>query len=210
MKKLLTIMITILLICVTSCERNTPINRDLTANEIAEVNKAFEPIITIDGQDNTSIINPLAQFMMSYYAQPEDMNFEYFLLYFKTENMVNQEPISDEEFLALKQNPNFPFEGTQTLEEMPVPIHRKPLHEVNDFLEKHMNLSIDDFNTDNLVYVDKPYDSFYNFTSDAGFPIFVCTSGKIENNFVYLTDDYSTLTLKKVKNNYYIYSYLEN
>ena len=184
-------------------------DRELSVEEIAKVNEAFKVFIPLEnGNVGEEILNPITNFFISYYEKPADMNLENFLMYFTTEDMRSQDRVSETEFLKLKENPKFKFEA-ETLADMPLPINRKPVDEVNKVLQKYMNITTEDLNTDNIVFLGEPYNAFYDNTSDMGFETFDCISGKIEGNKVYLYSEDAILTLSKTGDNYYIVSHLK-
>lgn len=214
MKKILNFMLAFT--CVMSlvgCMQAKPTNneaRELTAVEIEEVNTAFDALIPIESEEYDSMLNPIIHLFTSYYEKPQDMNFGEFLMYFGTEDMLDQTEVSNDEFLMLREHPHFSFDKTQTLDTMPVPTHRKPLDEVNEVLEKYMGITTEDLDIDGVPFLGEPYNAFYNHTSDAGFPVFTCTGGEINGDIVTLYSDHAILTLHKTNENYYIYSYLKN
>jgi len=93
----------------------------------------------------------------------------------------------------------WPFGADVTMDGMPVPIHKFSVETVNQALEKHMGITLDDLNgvgVDELIYL-KEYDAYYNFTSDFAAGFFVCTHGEIYGDIVRLYGDTAKLTLKK-------------
>lgn len=185
--------------------------RVLTENEIEMVNSAFRPFITLKNNNDQCMINPILFLLTSYYENPKDMDFKKFLMCFETEEMLNQKQVSKDEFLKLKATNNFEnyFDKTQTLDAMPLPINRKPVSEIDRFLTNYMGITSKDLNTENALYVGEPYNAFYNFTSDVSYPQFNCTSGETNGIIITLYTDKTVLTLHKIDNKYYIYSYLE-
>ncbi|MEF9984064.1 MAG: hypothetical protein RR806_07820 [Oscillospiraceae bacterium] len=183
--------------------------KQLTQSQIDEVNKAFEPLQPIDNEKYELIVNPLSFFISSTYDKPEDMNFEEFIRYFSTVNMLNSDGINKDEFELLKELSNFPFNEVETLGDMPVPIQRKPKNEINDVLQKYMGITVDSIETSEVPYLGEPYNSFYTFTSDAGFAQFICKSGEINGDIVTLYSDDMILTLKKSNDKYLIVSHKE-
>lgn len=179
----------------------------LTAEEVAAYNKAFEPLL-YDEEGNSTGINPLTLFLTSYYASPEDISLAELLRYYPSDADVTDES----EFEALKAAPNWPFGADATLSSMPVPIHKFKAATVDDALWKTMGIRLSDLSgvgTDELIYL-KAYDAYYNFTSDAGFGTFVCSSGERQGDTVRLFGDTATLTLKMRADGFTIVSFLEN
>jgi len=175
----------------------------LSADALAQYNETFEPLL-FDGQGNATV-NPLSHFLTSYYNRPEDIDLSEFLRYFSPSEDVTNEA----EFEALKAVENWPFGADVTLEGMPVPIHRFPVDTVNYALEKYTGITLDDLSgvgMDELIYL-KEYDAYYNFTSDAGAGIFVCTSGEMQGDIIRLYGENATLTLKMQGDGFWIVSH---
>ena len=165
----------------------------LTADELEVYNKAFEPLL-YDDQGNAISVNPISQFLTSYYDRPEDINLAELLRYFPSDGTVTDKT----EFEALKDSKNWPFGADMTLGGMPVPIHKFSADTVNKALKKYMGITLDDLSDvgmDELIYL-KDYHAYYNFTSDAGFGSFACMSGERQGDIVRLFDKTAMLTLK--------------
>ena len=165
----------------------------LTEEEIADYNEAFEPML-YDEQGNPSV-NPLSHFLRVYYDKPENLNLADFLRYYPSDEIVTNEA----EFETLKAEENWPFGADMILGDMPVPIHKFSADTVNEVLKEYMGITLDDLSgagMDELIYL-KDYDAYYNFTSDAAFGSFVCTSGEIQGDIIRLYGDNATLTLEK-------------
>jgi len=176
----------------------------LTADEVEVYNKAFEPLL-YDEQGNPIGVNPVSQFFTSYYDRPEDINLAELLRYFPSDNDVTDEA----EFEALKTAESWPFGADAALGDMPVPIHKFSAKTVNYTLEKYMGITLNDLSgvgTDELIYL-KEYDAYYNFTSDAGFGLFICLSGEKHGDIVRLYSEHAILTLKMKGNGFWIVSH---
>ena len=89
----------------------------LTVKEIAQVNEAFAPF---KERENVSYVNSVCSFFTSYYERPEDLDLVEFLRYLGIGGTVEDEA----EFQALKGAGGWPFQGVDSLDRMPVPIHR--------------------------------------------------------------------------------------
>jgi len=97
---------------------------------------------------------------------------------------------------ALKAAESWPFGAAVTLDSMPLPIHRFTAKTINDTLKKYMGITLNDLSgvgTDELIYL-KAYDAYYNFTSDAGFSSFVCSSGEKQGDIIRLYSEHAILT----------------
>lgn len=176
----------------------------LTADEMEAYNKAFEPLL-YDEQGNPTDVNPINQFLTSYYDRPEDINLAELLRYFPSDSDVTDKT----EFEALKDSENWPFGTDVTLADMPVPIHKFSDGTVNQALEEYMGITLDDLSgvgMEELIYL-KDYDAYYNFTSDAGFVSFTCTSGERQGDLVCLFGETETLTLKIQGDGFWIVSH---
>lgn len=182
--------------CCTFTGAKTIYNVDivpLTVEEVEQYNKTFEPLL-YDEQGNSISVNPISQFLSSYYGRPEDINLAELLRYFPSDGDVTDKT----EFEALKDSENWPFGADMTLDGMPVPIHKFSASTVNEALKEYMGISQGDLSglgMDELIYL-KDYDAYYNFTSDAGFAYFTYTSGERQGDIVRLFCETAALTLK--------------
>lgn len=176
----------------------------LTADDVEQYNKAFEPLL-YDEQGNLISVNPLSHFFTSYYDSPEDINLAEFLRHFPSDGDVTDEA----EFASLKTAGNWPFGTDATLDGMPVPIHRFTAKTVNEALKKHMDIALDDLSgvgMDELIYLEE-YDAYYNFTSDFAAGTFICTSGEKQGDIIRLYSEHVTLTLKLKEDGFLIVSH---
>ena len=176
----------------------------LTAAEVEQYNKTFEPLL-YDEQGNPISLNPINQFLTSYYDRPEDINLAEFLRYFPSDGAVTDIT----EFEALKTSENWPFGADMTMAGMPVPIHKFSASTVNEALKEYMGITLDDLSgvgMDELIYL-KDYDAYYNFTSDAGFVSFTYTSGERQGDVEHLFSETETLTLKIQGDGFWIVSH---
>jgi len=176
----------------------------LTAEELTQFNKAFEPLL-YDGQGSPISVNPLSQFFTSYYDRPEDINLAELLRYFPSDADVTDIT----EFEALKAEKNWTFGAGVTLDGMPVPIHKFSADTVNKALREYAGITLDDLSGmgfNELIYLEA-YGAFYNFTSDAGAGVFVCISGEKQGDIVRLYGESATLTLKVQDEDFLIVSH---
>ena len=179
--------------CTFTGAKNEAETVPLTSEEVEQYNKTFEPLLS-DEQGDSSI-NPLSHFLRSYYDKPENLNLADFLRYYPSDENVTNEA----EFEALKAEKSWPFGADATLDNMPVPIHKFSADTVNEVLKKYMDITLDDLSgvgMDELIYL-KEYDAYYNFTSDAAYGSFVCTSGEMQGDIIRLYSENAILTLKK-------------
>ena len=185
---------------------NTVRGTSLTKEEIAQVNEAFALVIRNEETNRTSL-NPISCFFTSAYNDVRELNFEEFLRY--CPNNDNQG--TEAEFEALKNVAAWPFDWVDTMEEMPVLIHKFPAQYVDGILSKYAGITTADLDTSSVAYLPE-YDAYYNYTSDFGPGIFTCTRGVIDGDTVYLYDEESPsetniLTLKNIDGTYKIFSY---
>lgn len=155
----------------------------LTEEEIAQVNEAFGPMV-YDKQENPIGVTPWSCFFTSYYDDVRQMDFEEFLRYFPGDGSK----VSDAEFEALKSVDVWPFQQVETMDKMPVPIHKYPSRLINQVLGEYAGITLDDLDTSKVAYLAE-YDAYYNYTSDFGPGIFVCTRGEVEGDTVRLYRD---------------------
>ena len=165
----------------------------LTVKEIAQVNEAFAPF---KERENVSYVNSVCSFFTSYYERPEDLDLVEFLRYMGIGGTVEDEA----EFQALKGAGGWPFQGVDSLDRMPVPIHRYRRTELDAYLEEHADITTADLtnvpeSSGELVYLPET-DAFYNFTSDAGPGMFICEAGRWEGKLLVLTGGGKELTLE--------------
>lgn len=186
-------------------EGNTP--AELTAEQIRQVNDAFQPFITAQG--NAAVLNPLCQFFTSAYASPQELDLGAFLRNFSAEGIVKDwyAQVSDEEFTALTRMENFPFGNVRRQEDLPVPVHKYEAETVDAVIHYYTGVHLDQIPGNGVLY-SEAYDAYYNFTSDMGAGIFACTGGVDFGDYVELYSDTMVLTLVKQGDRYLIYSYL--
>ncbi len=178
----------------------------LTAEELESYNKMFEPSL-FDGQGDPCV-NPLSNFLTSYYDMPEDIHLVRFLWYYPKETVVTDEA----EFEALSDAENWPFDNVTTLDSMPVPIQRIPAVTVNEALEKYMGITLDDLSGVGAAVYLEAYDAYYTYTSDCAGSDIVFTRGERQGDIVrlYSTRTYSEnsmLTLRLRDDGFWIVSH---
>lgn len=175
----------------------------LTAEEVGQYNKAFEPLLFDEQGD--SRINPLSHFLRSYYDKPENLNLADFLRYYPPDRNVTNEA----EFEALKAERSWPFGADMAWGDMPVPIHKFSADTVNEVLKKYMGITLDDLSgvgMDELIYL-KEYDAYYNFTSDVAYGSFICMSGETQGDIIRLYSESAILTLYRQGNGFLFVSH---
>ena len=127
-------------------------------------------------------IHPASYFLTSYYGNVRDLNFAEFLRYFPQDGSISDEA----EFEALKNLDSWPFKQAESMDDMPVPIHKISAASVNEVLRAYGGITAADLsNTDGVFYL-KDYDAYYTYTSDFGLSSFTAESGQQVENYVYL------------------------
>lgn len=171
----------------------------LTAEEVAWFNDWFEPIVQ-DKQGNDIGMNPCCCFLTSYYDDVTELNFEEFMRYFPGDGSQT----SEAEFEALREVDGWPFGWVESLEKMPVPVHKYPKRLVDLILGEYAGISTADLNTKDVAYLPE-YDAYYNYTSDFGPGMFVCTRGERDGDIIrlYSVNGTDLLTLRQVDDTSY-------
>ena len=171
----------------------------LTQEEINWFNDWFEPIVQ-DKQGNDIGVNPRCCFLTSYYDDVTELNFEEFMRYFPGDGIRT----SEAEFEALREVDGWPFSWVESLEKMPVPVHKYPKRLVDLLLGEYAGISTADLDTSGVAYLPE-YDAYYNYTSDFGPGMFVCTHGERDGDIIrlYSVNGTDLLTLRQVDNTSY-------
>lgn len=184
----------------------------LTAEETRRVNEAFTPVFT-DEENNISWANPLDSFFACYYRTPEEIDLSAFLEYGflpAEDGEYGQGTVSPEEYAALTELEDWPFERDRPQEDMPVPIHRFPRDRVDDFLTEYAGVKTEDLTAPwawDLYYLED-FDAYYNTTSDFGPGVFQCEGGWYTDGEARLTDGRAVLTLENREGRWLIRSFL--
>lgn len=182
----------------------------LTAEEIAQVNEAFTPTFE---RDNMLYANPLDSFFTCYYRTPEEIDLSVFLEYWfppPEEERDARDAVSQEEYKALTELADWPFERDRAREDMPVPIHWFPKDRVDRFLTEYAGVTTADLTapwTSGLFYLEA-FRTYYNTTSDFGPGVFQCESGWYTDEEARLTGGRSVLTLENREGKWLIQSFL--
>lgn len=188
----------------------------LTAEQVEQVNEAFDFIRWNENGEPRMATNPIMGFFTSYYSSPVEIELNEFLRYFSAYGIMDYEGIvSEKEFLALREikGEEFPFYGLKDYADAinrNAPIHRIPYDAVDAVISYYTGVSLDtleDVNASSVLYLEE-FDCFYNFTSDFGPGSFKCIGGMDHGTYVELYSNNSILTLIKEGNRYYIVSHL--
>lgn len=177
---------------------------ELTDYQIEEINLLLQPVFETD---EGMQVNPLSCFFTSYYEDVRNINLDDFLRYFPYGEVPEELP----EFGNLKAHENWPFGDSQDITDLPVPIHRYEEAVVKDIFSTYAGISLDALNGvgfDEHIYL-RSTNAYYNFTSDFGPGVFVCTDGRIIDGLIKLKSKTSILTIINVDGKYVIKSHLE-
>ena len=155
----------------------------LSQQELDAYNAVTDCTVRDESSDITGLdIHPASYFLTSYYGNVRDLNFAEFLRYFPQDGSISDEA----EFEALKNLDSWPFKQAESMDDMPVPIHKISAASVNEVLRAYGGITAADLsNTDGVFYL-KDYDAYYTYTSDFGFSSFAAESGQQVENYVYL------------------------
>ncbi|MEA1974010.1 MAG: hypothetical protein U9N10_00480 [Bacillota bacterium] len=179
----------------------------LTDSQIEDINFLLQP--TLSSPECTEA-NPLSCFFTSYYEDIKDINLDEFLRYCSYGEVPEEFP----EFEDLKRHKNWPFGDANISLELPVPIHRYKKEIIQNMFTSYSGISLDKLTGtgfEDLIYI-KSTDAYYNFTSDFGPGLFICTGGLVEDGIIRLNGksrSESVLTIIKSNGKYFIESFLE-
>ena len=178
------------------------VDRTLTQEEIGTINAAFDPTL-YDKQGNRMSTNIWSCFFTSYYDDIRDMDFAEFLMYYPSDGST----VDRHEFDALRNQEDFWFKNAESLDNMPVPVHKLSARIVELTLKEYAGITLKDLDTSKVDYLAE-YDAFYNYTSDYAPGIFQCTRGEIDGDLVRLYEETDNgtdiLTLRKDGDKYLI------
>lgn len=207
MKKAFLFLISILCLAVAlaGCWKGSDV-KELTSEQINEVNTKFEQLLPDVTSEGDFTLNPICHFFTSYYKNVTDLDMGQFVYYIPRETYLTEK--DEAEIEALKQSgAQLPFEE---IKNSPVPFGRIPYATVDKYLKTYANISLKDMtNMGNAIYSDE-YKSFYSYASDFGPGFFNCTGGTIDGDIVTLNSDNAVLILKRDGDNYYIVSHIKN
>ena len=190
----------------------------LTAKELENFRQYTESIWT---EYNTnwgsyhSGSTEISCFFTSFYDDVRKLNFEEFMRYFPGDR-ENPAQTTDAELEALKQMEDWPFWDVESLEEMPVPVHKYPRTRIDAVLMKYAGITTAELDTTGVAYLAE-YDAFYNYSSDFGPGMFIPYYGEKTGDTVTLwnvsvevdgsTNRLTKLTLHKNGENWQILSH---
>lgn len=158
----------------------------LTEDELAAANEALATMVT-DPETHETRATVVNGFFLSTYDTPQALSLERFLYLFPAGTLLTDEDA--EEFAALAALPDFPHGDAALPSDLSVPTHRFAKADVDAALLQYAGITTDDLtDTDGVLYLPE-YDAYYNFTSDFGAAVFVCTGGAKDGDTVRLWGD---------------------
>ena len=178
--------------------------RELTEKEIDRIAEAFQATI-YDAKREITITNPVTAFFTSYYDDVRKLDFQEFLRYFPTSGSAKEEEF---QLLHEKYGADFDFAAYPTLRDMPVPVHRYQVADIDKVIRKYANIPFQELENKDAVYYLEEKDCYYNFTSDFGPGMFPCTEGFVYDGGAILYTDHAALFLTEIAGNYIITAHL--
>ena len=178
---------------------------NITETQIDDINFLFQP--TYNYQDSF-IVNPLCGYFASYYNDIKDIDLGEFLRYSPIGTVPKELP----EIKLLSKHSNWPFDGEDNLNKLPVPIHRFERNEVQSLFSTYAGINLDELSNSDfhlLIYLEST-DAYYNYTSDFGPASFKCKTVEVKDNTIKLfgaNKNDPVLTIVKINNNYFIKSH---
>ena len=178
--------------------------RQLTQEEISQANEAFASTV-YDEEKDEMFVTAVAAFFTSDYEDVTELDFAEFLRYFP----VTAEA-TEEEFQLLRQKygAEFDFSEQETLQNMPVPVHRYAARDIDAVTRRYANIPYQEILDKGSVYYLEETDSYYNFTSDFGPGMFTCVDGFVYDGGAILYSRNKVLFLTEAAGNYSIKAHL--
>ena len=174
------------------------LRRNLSQEELDAYNAVTDCTVRDESGDITGMdIHPASYLLTSYYGNVRNLNFAEFLRYFPQDGSISDKA----EFEALKNLDSWPFKHAESMEQMPVPIHKISAASVNEVLRTWGGITAEELTDTHGVFYLKDYDAYYTYTSDFGFSSFAAESGRQVEDYVYLYGNHndsnrSVLTLR--------------
>lgn len=166
-------------------EGPSPDRRELTDDEIAQINAAFDPETGSNVRPG-----PLSAYFITNYETPYDLTLSEFLVGFPIDDVVT-EPA---ELEALKTRDYWPFRhdvNLDTAPALPGLLRRIPAADVEAKLREGFGIGLEDLTYTpnwNLMYLEE-YDCFYRIANEVLFGYFTCTRGYLEGDTAVLLDE---------------------
>ena len=178
--------------------------RKLTTEEIKQANEAFASTV-YDEEKDEFFVTAVAAFFTSDYDDVTELDLAEFLRYFP----VTAEA-TEEEFQLLRQKygAEFDFSEHETLRDMPVPVHRYTVSDIDGVFRRYANIPFQEVKDKDSVYYLEETDSYYNFTSDFGPGMFDCIDGFVYDGGAILYSANKALFLTESGGHYSIKAHL--
>ena len=178
--------------------------RKLTTEEIKQANEAFASTV-YDEERDEFFVTAVAAFFTSDYDDVTELDLAEFLRYFP----VTAEA-TEEEFQLLRQKygAEFDFSEHETLRDMPVPVHRYTVSDIDGVFRRYANIPFQEVKDKDSVYYLEETDSYYNFTSDFGPGMFDCIDGFVYDGGAILYSANKALFLTESGGHYSIKAHL--
>lgn len=178
--------------------------RKLTEAEIAQVKEAFASTVYDEAKDEY-LVTPVAAFFTSDYDDVRELDFAEFLRYFPTSGEATEEEF---QLLRQKYGEKFDFSEHETLQDMPVPVHRYAVSDIDAVIRRYANIPFQELQDKDSVYYLEETDSYYNFTSDFGPGMFSCVDGFVYDGGAILYSTSMALFLTESGGHYSITAHL--
>ena len=176
----------------------------LTAEEVTRVREAFTSTV-YDAEKDEYFTTAVSAFFTSYYDDVSELDLAEFLRYFPTSGEA-----SEEEFQLLRQKygADFDWAEHESLQDMPVPVHRYTSEDIDAVTRHYANIPFQEFQNKESVYYLEETSCYYNFTSDFSPGMFTCTKGFVYDGGAILYSHNSALFLTEVAGHYSIKAHL--
>ena len=178
--------------------------RVLTAEEVEQVRETFASTV-YDAEKDEYFTTAVSAFFTSYYDDVTELDLAEFLRYFPTSGEATEEEF---QLLRQKYGADFDWAEHESLQDMPVPVHRYAASDIDAVTRKYANLPFQELQNKESVYYLEESDSYYNFTSDFGPGMFSCTKGFVYDGGAILYSHYSALFLTEAAGHYSIKAHL--
>lgn len=187
--------------------------RDLTAEEITQVNDAFKQLLPVEAGDNVTATapdgskfktNPIVHFFSSFYKTTSQIDMDEFVNYIPRESYLTAADAA--EFEALQKASDWlPF---KSMDDPAVPFGRISFNTVDNLFKQYTSIALADVESmGSAIYSDK-YGCFYSYASDYGPGHFICERGKVDGDTATLYSADAVLTLRKSGRTYDIVSHV--
>lgn len=178
--------------------------RKLTEEELILVRSDLASTV-YSSAEGKSVVTPVAAFFTSYYDDVTELDLEKFLRYFPVSGEATEEEF---QLLHQKYGAEFYFAEYTTLADMPVPVHRYEITDIDNAFLKYTNLPFQALRDRDTVYHLEETGCYYNFTSDFAPGTFDCVGGFRYDGGAILYSESAALFLTETMGNYSISAHL--